>query len=281
MEKDSLVFYKDWWEAMQSLPEGKRLEAIAAVMDYAFSGIEPEDTMLRFATAQIRMFIDRDRERYEKSVQQRREAIRKRWEKAKANGGKESDMNEYDRMQSNSEEYNNENGNGNDNGNDNVNVNVNVNERQSNINITPSQTTDNKNNSAHAGRSAGQGLDGQIAQCKASQMWKEGIQRKYSLHDTGEVDRLLDEFATDMVCQEAEVRNAKRFFMSWLNERRREQSDPDRQQDTRLGPGGFRDEHGHRRFSVSNETVVPENAPPRPSNGHYWNPISGYWENAI
>ena len=274
-----MVFYKDWWEAMQSLPEGKRLEAIAAVMDYAFSGIEPEDTMLRFATAQIRMFIDRDRERYEKSVQQRREAIRKRWEKAKANGGKESDMNEYDRMQSNSEEYNNENGNGNDNGNDNVNVNVN--ERQSNINIPPSQTTDNKNNSAHAGRSAGQGLDGQIAQCKASQMWKEGIQRKYSLHDTGEVDRLLDEFATDMVCQEAEVRNAKRFFMSWLNERRREQSDPDRQQDTRLGPGEFRDEHGHRRFSVSNETVVPENAPPRPSNGHYWNPISGYWENAI
>ena len=91
MEKDSLVFYKDWWEAMQSLPEGKRLEAIAAVMDYAFSGIEPEDTMLRFATAQIRMFIDRDRERYEKSVQQRREAIRKRWEKARANGGKESD----------------------------------------------------------------------------------------------------------------------------------------------------------------------------------------------
>lgn len=112
-------------------------------------------------------------------------------------------------------------------------------------------------------------------------MWKEGIQRKYSLHDTGEVDRLLDEFATDMVCQEAEVRNAKRFFMSWMNERRREQSDPDRQQDTRLGPGEFRDEHGHRRFSVSNETVVPENAPPRPSNGHYWNPISGYWENAI
>ena len=60
MKKDSLVFYKDWWEAIQSLPEGKRLEAIAAVMDYAFSGIEPEDTMLRFATAQIRMFIDRD-----------------------------------------------------------------------------------------------------------------------------------------------------------------------------------------------------------------------------
>ena len=139
MKKDSLVFYKDWWEAIQSLPEGKRLE------------------------------------------------------KAKANGGKKPDMNEYDRMQSNSEEYNNDNVNVNDNDNvnDNVNVNVNVNgnERQSNINITPSQTTDNKNNSAHTGQSAGrsvsQGPDEQIAQCKASQMWKEGIQRKYPLHDTG------------------------------------------------------------------------------------------------
>lgn len=136
MKKDSLVFYKDWWEAIQSLPEGKRLE------------------------------------------------------KAKANGGKKPDMNEYDRMQSNSEEYNNDNVNVNDNDNvnDNVNVNVNGNERQSNINITPSQTTDNKNNSAHTGQSAGrsvsQGPDEQIAQCKASQMWKEGIHRKYPLHDT-------------------------------------------------------------------------------------------------
>lgn len=131
MKKDSLVFYKDWWEAIQSLPEGKRLE------------------------------------------------------KAKANGGKKPDMNEYDRMQSNSEEYNNDNVNVNDNDN----VNVNVNERQSNINIPPSQTTDNKNNSAHTGQSAGrsvsQGPDEQIAQCKESQMWKEGIHRKYPLHDTG------------------------------------------------------------------------------------------------
>lgn len=117
--KGSFVFYKDWWEALKEFPEVTRLSAIEAIMNYAFEGKEPEDPTMRFATAQIRMFIDRDRERFEKAVQQRKDAIRKRWEKAKQQKEYEAiraNTSEYDRIKPNTSEYNNVNDNVNDNG---------------------------------------------------------------------------------------------------------------------------------------------------------------------
>lgn len=279
MERDSIVFYKDWWEAINSLPEENRLEAITAVMDYAFNGIEPEDTMLKFATAQIRMFIDRDRAKYEKSVQQRRDAIRKRWEKASER--KDSNTTVYDRMRpntkiceskdSNTDEYYNDNGNGNENGNENGNDN-----EQSNINITLQSV---KNN-AREGQTDSTSLKEQIAGCKASPIWKDGIRKKFHLKDDAEVDALLDDFAVDMVCKEIEVRNAKKYFLTWMTDRRREQTDPTRNREPGLGVGEYRNQKGHRTYA-NGSRIVPESAPPRPSAGHYWNPVSGFWENMI
>lgn len=100
---DSFVFYKDWWTSLSGLTKEMRLQAIEAIMDYAFNGKEPEDTMLRFATAQIRAFIDRDKKKYEDAIQQRKDAIRKRWEKVRAQ--REQNTNEYGSIRPNTTEY--------------------------------------------------------------------------------------------------------------------------------------------------------------------------------
>lgn len=47
-----------------------------------------------------------------------------------------------------------------------------------------------------------------------------------------------------------------------------------------LGVGEFRNAKGQRTYAQGG-VVVPESAPPRPSAGHYWNKISGMWENFI
>ena len=280
MERDSIVFYKDWWEAIQGLPSEKRLEAIAAVMEYAFTGVEPTDTMLRFATAQIRSFIDRDRKKYEETCRKRKEAIEKRWKKKNTPVKEALNTNEYNCIDKNTNEYKSIQHNTTQYYNDNDNENENENENEK-INTSNYLQTDNN---AHAGAREGQWvgkvLDQQIADCKASPIWKDGIRKKFRIDDPSEVDRLLDEFATDMLCQETDVRNAKKLFVVWLNERQQPSRKSRGSREPGLGPGEWRDEKGRRRFEKS-DVIVPDNAPPRPSGGHYWNPVSGYWENML
>ena len=47
-----------------------------------------------------------------------------------------------------------------------------------------------------------------------------------------------------------------------------------------LGIGEWRDEKGRRRYERS-DTIVPEDAPPRPSAGHWWSEVTKMWENAL
>jgi hypothetical protein len=46
-----------------------------------------------------------------------------------------------------------------------------------------------------------------------------------------------------------------------------------------LGVGEWRDKDGNRRYSETNDVIVPDDAPPRPTMGHWWSPESQGWVN--
>lgn len=121
--RDSCVFYTDWYDAAQSIESPiLRCAFLEAVLQYALTGMEMDvPPELKLSITIIKKQIDRNREKYDKICEKRREAINKRWNKTKQDDTK--DTNEYNsiEMYSNVTDNDNvnENGNGNDNGNDN------------------------------------------------------------------------------------------------------------------------------------------------------------------
>lgn len=270
MEKiPPLVFHADWFDIIEDLPQEQQLEAYRAIMLYAFKGEKSSHPIAMAATALMRRFIDADRSKYADICKKRKEAIQRRW-KAQKNT---SDTNVYNSIQKNTSDTNtNTNTNNQD-----QDYNQDQYQKQRNINI-PLQTN---NKRVRECLYVSPSLNDQIAECKVSQIWKDGIRKKFHLKDDAEVDALLDDFAVDMVCQETEVRNAKKFFMTWLSERQQKKRDSSRNnRESGLGVGEWRDDKGRRRYAKS-DVIVPESASPRPSAAHWWSNASKQWEKQI
>lgn len=70
--KETLIIYRDWWEAMRNLPPELRFKAFDSICEYAFEGKQPEDPIIRAVTALMRSAIDRDRAKYEEICNKRR-----------------------------------------------------------------------------------------------------------------------------------------------------------------------------------------------------------------
>lgn len=76
--KDSIIIYRDWWEAIKKLPTAEmQLDALFAVLDYGFDGIETKDEIISAITALMRSGLDRDKNKWEDIKEKRREAGRK------------------------------------------------------------------------------------------------------------------------------------------------------------------------------------------------------------
>ena len=66
MDRDSVVFYLSFYEAIRELPETERLKAFEMVFDYAFKGIEPTDNGIALAIFKlVKPQIDANNKRYE------------------------------------------------------------------------------------------------------------------------------------------------------------------------------------------------------------------------
>lgn len=122
--KETLILYKDWWNAIKCLPVEMQAEAFNSVCAYAFEGVMPTDPMTAAVTALMRSAIDRDNEKWEKVREKRRAAIKSRWDKQKA--VTEEQMNTDDTNVFTSIQDKQKNTTDTVNVNDNVNVNVNV-----------------------------------------------------------------------------------------------------------------------------------------------------------
>ena len=277
MERDSIVFYKEWWEAIESLPEEKRLEAISAVMGYAFSGTEPTDTMLRFATAQIRMFIDRDRKRYEEVCEKRREYAR-RGGLAKAAKSKQELANGSIRQQ----ELANAAYNDNDNDNDNENKNENKNDNDTiKINLY-----DGSSNNARRRDPADYDDSRLIVEFFApeKQATLEALAMQLSL-SFDEMKQMALEVVNEWTLTgqtHPSYNDASRHLISVLRKKKRwgKPTSDAQAANTGLGVGEFLDSYGRRTYGTGG-VIVPESAPPRPSAAHWWSDASRLWEKQI
>ena len=64
--RDSVVFYKSFWEAIRDLSEEDQLKAYNAIFDYAFDGKEPEGSGIASAVFKlVKPQIDANNARYE------------------------------------------------------------------------------------------------------------------------------------------------------------------------------------------------------------------------
>lgn len=71
MDKKRIVFYEEWYEVIDGLPEKEKLEAYEAVFRYAFYGIVPENRVINAITALMRVQVDRDKDKWEETQKKR------------------------------------------------------------------------------------------------------------------------------------------------------------------------------------------------------------------
>lgn len=77
MMKDTLIFHKDWWDAIKCLPVEMQAEAFNSVCAYAFEGVRPTNATIAAVTSLMQSQIDLDKAKTEAIRQKRIAAARK------------------------------------------------------------------------------------------------------------------------------------------------------------------------------------------------------------
>lgn len=75
--KDTLIFHKDWWNAIKCLPVEMQAEAFNSVCAYAFEGVRPTNATIAAVTSLMQSQIDLDKAKTEAIRQKRIAAARK------------------------------------------------------------------------------------------------------------------------------------------------------------------------------------------------------------
>lgn len=98
---------------------------------------------------------------------------------------------------------------------------------------------------------------------------------------TDEVCRQLDEFCDEMELRGRQVNSPQGLFVTWLGDRKYgSKPKAPSQTEPGLGIGEFRNGKGQRTYGTGG-VIVPESAPPRPSEAHWWSDSSKLWEKTI
>lgn len=101
-DRDSFVFYREWYEIVTNCDEQTQLSMYRAIMDYVFLGTIPTDPALQLVFPLIKLRLDSDCAKWVASKEQRREAVKRRWEKEK---NLRFDTSVYDRMRPDTKVY--------------------------------------------------------------------------------------------------------------------------------------------------------------------------------
>lgn len=85
-DRKTFLFFASWADSLADLPPLERCEAYDAIIAYARTGeaVEPKSPLARIAFRFMRQGVDESLDKYDKSVEQRREAAKRRWELRKA-----------------------------------------------------------------------------------------------------------------------------------------------------------------------------------------------------
>lgn len=109
--KETMIFYKDWHEAIKGYEPEERLQAYEAIFAYAFEGVEPSDKFIKAVTALMCAAIDRDNNKYEEKCERNRRNAAARWQSGRMRSHQSHAVDAYN-------DNDNDNGNGNDNDNE-------------------------------------------------------------------------------------------------------------------------------------------------------------------
>lgn len=101
-ERDSFVFYREWYEILANCDEQTQLSMYRAIMDYVFLGTLPTDPALQLVFPLIKIRLDCDSAKWADVKEKRRQAINSRWEKHKSI---QMNTNEYKCIQTDTKEY--------------------------------------------------------------------------------------------------------------------------------------------------------------------------------
>lgn len=127
MSRESFIFYKDWLNALNEMPENAQLEVYKSIAKYALDGeISELSPLAKIAFSFIKPQIDRDTDKYIKVVERNRENGKlggRKPKKPKVNPKNPVGYLETQKTQANPKNLDNDNVNDNDNGNVNVYVN--------------------------------------------------------------------------------------------------------------------------------------------------------------
>lgn len=253
--KDTVVFYKDWYDSTQGLSDEERLAIYDAVMRYAFEGVVPDDKLIKCATALMRSAIDRDNGKYEEVSRKRKEAAEKRWQERR----------NMQPMQMHTSDANNTN----NADNDNVNVNDNVNDNE------PTNVGESKEKPSNEGKK-------KIAPTKVRRFVKPTVEEveAYCRERSNYVNasHFCDYYESKgWKVGSAPMKDWKAAVRTW------EQKDGRKPNKTpsgvTLGVGEWLDERGERRYGTGH--TVPMSAPPRPGESSYWSGESQSWVSGV
>lgn len=85
--KNTIVIHRDWLIPTDEMSDAEYREYLDAIFAYAFEGKRPEDRSLRMLLRLVFQHIDNYEAKYDKSIQQRKEAVKKRWERYRREHG--------------------------------------------------------------------------------------------------------------------------------------------------------------------------------------------------
>lgn len=250
--KNTVIFYKDWYDSLEGLSPEERLAIYEAVMRYGFEGEVPQDKLVKCATALMRSAIDRDNGKYEEVSRKRKEAAEKRWQERKS----------MQMIQKHASDANNA-----DNDNDNDNDNVNDNE--------PTKVGDNKEKPSNEGKK-------KVAPTKVRRFVKPTVEEveAYCRERGNYVNaaHFCDYYESKgWKVGSAPMKDWKAAVRTWEQKDGRKPKKADG--GVSLGVGEWIDERGERRYGSG--LTVPMGAPPRPGESCYWSGETQSWVSGV
>lgn len=251
---NTVIFYKDWYEAVRELQEDERLRAYDAIMLYAFEGTAPSDKFIKAVTALMRKAIDRDKGKFAEVSRKRAEAVSKRWKA-------------YKSMQKNTNHTNDTSTTDNDNDNENVNENDNEPTTYVVVGDTKKEKTSNE-------------VKKKVASTQVRRFVKPTVEqvRAYCQERGNYVNP--EQFVSfyeskGWVVGKSPMKDWKAAVRTWEAKDGRKPV----KQGVTLGAGEWIDNDGKRRYGSGHE--VPMTAPARPSESSYWSTESNSWVSGV
>lgn len=257
--KNTLIFYKDWYDSMEGLTDEERLAVYDAVMRYAFEGEMPSDRLTKYATAIMFKCIDRDNGKFEEKCERNRRNAMSRWrkriEQADADAANGSDGMRPHAVDA--DNYINENDNENDNDNE------------------PTKVGDSKEKPSNEGKK-------KVAPTKERRFVKptaEQVEAYCRERGNGvNAEHFCDYYESKgWKVGSAPMKDWKAAVRTW------EQKDGRAPKKTpngvKLGLGEWIDERGERRYGSGH--TVPMSAPPRPGESSYWSGETQSWVSGV